>query len=300
MSHSVGMMNMVKNFRDCDLKGLTLRQIHHFSMQSRNPTARELFDAVQHPDFDSFLSSMHRLRKYGYVSTVAGSRPYRYQLTKKGIEHSRDPYKYKKAKQQSLQTRVRSILENDENFAAAVEDEVRARLKEIESGIREPPVIESIIEKEADDSALKAELALKNQRIQELEAALQHLRLHKANVPTKAAPPEKSPEEQQKESERIKRRERLAMNYRGMLLDAAFFSAWGDMFPFRMRGMALFKEGSVEILSKSNPEIRRGHARQVLSPNQVLWARFHITKMNKNGISIGGQGLPGGQTSLRW
>ncbi|WP_321430837.1 hypothetical protein [uncultured Methanolobus sp.] len=289
----------MKQYRDCDLKGRILRSIHQSPIGS-HPTARAIFDAVGHHNFDSFLSTIHRLKKYSYISVIPDSRPFQYRLTRKGQEHAHDPYKYKKAKQQHLEQRIRAILNDDDRFSGEVEKEVRQRLSEIESGTREAPPIIETVETEADDSALKAELESKNLRIQELEAALQHLKLHQSNVPTKAAPPEKSPEEQQKENERRQRREKLAMNYRGMLLDAAFFGQWGDMLPFRMKHLQLYREGSVEIMSKSNPEIRRGHARRPLYPPEVAGARFHITKMNKNGISISGQGLPGGQTSLRW
>jgi hypothetical protein len=285
-----------KQFRDCDLKGRILRQVQLSGSQSK-PTARELFEAVNHPNFDSFLSSLHRLKKYGYISTVAGSHPYRYTLTRKGETHAQDPYKYKRAKQEGLQMRISAILNDDEQFSQAVEEEVRKRLSEIESGTREPPIIET--EKE-DNTDLKEELEEKNSRIQELEAQVQHLIRHKLNVPTKPVPIEKSPEEQKAENERRQRREGLVVQYQRRYLDAAFFSQWGDILPYKMSHMQLYREGSVEILSKSNKEHARGHTRRLLYPQEILNGKYRIIKVTKNGISIAGQGLPGGQTSLRW
>ncbi|WP_156916255.1 hypothetical protein [Methanolobus tindarius] len=230
-------------------------------------------------------------------------RPLRYSTTKSGQKEALQGPHSVQIKRQERQERVHamvmSILNDDERFSAAVADSVKTQLREIATGTREAPIIETV-EKPVDDSALIQELNEKGLRIQELEAQVQHLKLHKSNVPTRPPPVEKSPEEQKAENERRQRREQLAMRYRGMLLDAPFFHHWKDMFPFKMKHMELYKTGSVEIMSPSNPEHRRGHARRPLSPAEVIGAQFHITKMTKAGIVIQGKGLPGGQVSLRW
>ena len=289
---------MAKNFRDSDLKGRVLQQIHHFSMQSQQPTGRQLFDAIKHPNFDSFLSTLHRLKKYSYVSIIPDTRPYQYKLTRKGVQHAHDPYKYKRIKQQHLQERISAILNDNEKFDAAVQEEVKQRLKEIDAGIRERPVIETIESKA--DTELRAELEAKDSKIHELQAQIQHLRCHKSNVPTRPPPVEKSPEEQREETERIQRRQNLAMSYRGRYLNPYFFSQWGgDIYPCRMKGATLYKESSVEIISKSNPEFRRGHAK-ILPPSYVVGAQLHITKLTKNHIIVSVQCLPGGECTLRF
>ncbi|WP_321429923.1 hypothetical protein [uncultured Methanolobus sp.] len=287
----------MKSFRDGTLKFAILNYVLHNS----GTTSQDIAKHVQHESIKTLRSEIYYLKRSGYITVDSKTGTLNhYSTTKKGKIHAQDPHRYKRIKQERIQAAVRSILENDEQFSSEVQKEVRQRLSEIESGIREAPPIIETVETEADDSALKAELESKNLRIQELEAALQHLRLHKANVPTKAAPPEKSPEEVKKENERRQRREQLSMRYRGMLLDASFFHHWKDMFPFRMKHLQLYKSGSVEIMSPSNPEHRRGHARRPLSPNEIIGGKYHITKMTKAGIVIQGMGLPGGQASLRW
>ncbi|WP_407282357.1 hypothetical protein V7O59_14155 [Methanolobus sp. ZRKC1] len=288
----------MKTYRDCDLKGRILRQVQLCGSQS--PTARELFIAVQHHDFDSFLSSLHRLKKYGYLSTVPDSRPYRYQLTRKGIEHAREPYIYKIRKQQHLQERIRSILEDDERFSEEVEKEVRTRLSEIQTGTREAPIVETVT-KEADDSALREELESKDRTIHELQAQIQHLKIHAANVPMKAATPkEKTPEQQQAENERIDRRKRLVKFYSGKYLDSQFFEHWKEIYPYKIKFKVWHSENSVELMSSSNKEHSRGHTLGKLPPMAIMDAKFHIIRVDDKGITIRGRGLPDGQANLRW
>jgi hypothetical protein len=222
-----------------------------------------------------------------------------YSTTKKGQFHAQEPYYYQRRKQERIQSRVSAILNDDEQFSQAVDEEVKTRLSEIESGVREAPqIIESVTN--TDDSALRQELNEKNSKIQELEAQVQHLLLHKSNVATNPKPQEKTPEEQKAESERRKRREQLAMDYRGRYLDSDFFVRWGDMRPYKMKHLQLFRKGSVEILSKSNPEHSRGHTRRILYSQEVLGAKLYIIKMHKNGINIVGRGLLSDKVLLRW
>lgn len=288
----------MKGYKDGTLKYQILSYIFHNS----GCTSQDLAEHIGHPNIKTLRSEVYYLRRYGgYISSDKSSIPHRLTLTKLGIKGAQDPHSVqikRQERQERVQAMVMSILEDDEKFAEAVEAEVKIRLKEIDAGIRKRPIVETV--ESPADSALKEKLQAKDLRIQELQAQVQHLKLHKANVPTKVAPKEKTPEEQKQESERRLRREKLAMQYQRKYLDARFFSIWGDMLPYKMSHMQLYNIGSIEIMSKNNPEIRRGHTRRLLYPPEIIGAKFHIIKMSKNGILISGQGLPGGQVSLRW
>ncbi|ETA68868.1 hypothetical protein MettiDRAFT_2355 [Methanolobus tindarius DSM 2278] len=294
----------MKSFRDGTLKWAILNYI----LNHPECTSQDIANHVQHSSIKTLRSEIYYLRRYGgFISADKSSIPHRLTLSKSGKnETQQGPYSVqikRQKRQERILAMVSAILNDDEKFAEAVNDEVekevKQRMKEIESGVREAPTIVETIESKTD-TELRKEIESKDMRIHELQAQIQHLRLHKANVPTRAPPVQKSPEEQKADAERRQRREQLSMRYRGMLLDAPFFHHWKDMFPFRMKHLQLYKEGSVEIMSPSNPEHRRGHARRPLNPAEVIGGKYHIVKMTKQGIVIEGMGLPGGQASLRW
>lgn len=291
----------MKHFKDGTLKFAILNYVLHHS----GCTSEDIAQHVQHESIRVLRSEIYYLKRQSYL-TVSDKkeRPLRYSTTKSGQKEAQQgPHSVqikRQERQERVQAMVSAILNDDDNFAAAVESEVRTRLKEIEAGTREPPVIEKVVVNKADDT-LRQQLEAKGRRIEELEVALQHLKLHQSNVPTKVKPVEKTPEQQQAENERIKRRKRLVQFYSGKYLDSQFFEHWKEIYPYKIKFKVWHSENSVELMSHSNKEHARGHTLGKLPPQAIMDARFHIVKADDKGITIRGRGLPdGGQASLRW
>lgn len=70
-------------------------------------------------------------------------------------------------------------------------------------------------------------------------------------------------------------------------LDIRFFDIWG-FHPTRVKGSRMIGKGDVEILNTHdmNDELRRKHAKHVLSSDDILKGGFRITRKTKNGIYV--------------
>ncbi|MEZ5334169.1 MAG: hypothetical protein R2741_02475 [Methanolobus sp.] len=239
------------------------------------------------------------MRRRGYISKVGNVKPARYKLTKKGRVHAQDPFIQKKRKQELLQHRVSAILNDDEKFREALEVEIQNRMKTPQS-LSGGPVSQPT--ESINDSEVIKIIRDKDDQIAKLQMQLQQIRRQSQPAgPVRQAQRTKSPEKLKEENARIKKRKKLAELYasRNRLLDAAFFTKWGDLRPYKIKFKGWFSANSIEILSPSNPEIRRGHAhKHPLSPRDIPAAKFHIVDMNEKGITIRGRGLPDGKARM--
>jgi len=111
-----------KNFKDCQLKGAILRGIN-----SGSNTAKTIYAAVKYPHhIDSLYRELNFLHSYGYISrTKLGSHESSYSLTKKGLEHARNPFictEFKRNRiNNTVQNLVAATLEDDGKFKEAVQ-----------------------------------------------------------------------------------------------------------------------------------------------------------------------------------
>jgi predicted transcriptional regulator len=218
----------MKLYKDCELKGKILGIISN----KGKITSREIYEEINHPSYPAFKSELNQLKRRGYITISNNSKPFFYTLTKNGKLHAADPYIYKKKRQEHLQKRVSSILNDDVRFQEAVQNEVQNRLPGISSPSSQIPTSQSdnLHQENAD---LMEELKLKDVEIARLLYRVQELTRTQTITRQKATPIPKTPEEQKQEQERVQRRQKLAQMYASQrrLLDYQFFRQWGDMWP---------------------------------------------------------------------
>jgi predicted transcriptional regulator len=285
----------MKTYKDCELKG----RILHCIANDRN-TSRAIYAEVQHPSYPAFKSELNQLKRRGYITISNDKRPYLYTLTKKGRLHATDPYISIKRKQENIQLRVDAILTDSERFKEAVNSEVQSRLPGISSPSSQIPSYQSDNPHHGTAHFLE-ELKSKDLEIARLQYRVQELTRTQTATRQQSLPTTKTPEEQKQEQERVQRRQKLANMYASQrrLLDYQFFRQWGDMWPYRMKHLQLFKSGSVEIMSTSNPEHARGHTRGTLNEGGIIGAGFFIKQIHKDGIIVHGKGMTEDKL-LRW
>lgn len=284
----------MKNFKDCELKGRVLS-----ACLQQDRTSQELFEAIQHPVKHALHAELYQLRRRGYLS-LTSSNPHTYTLTKKGRIHAADPYLSIKRKQESIQRRVLAILENDERFQEAVENEVKEHLSNIPSSSASLSSSQSA-NPHQENSQLIEQLKSKDDEITRLQFQVQEMCRQKTDIRQREASKQKSPEEQKQDHKRVQERKKLATEYasRQRLLDLDFFRQWGDMLPYRLKHMQLYRKGSVEIMSRANPEHRRGHTKRMLHRDEIIVASLYIKQYRKDGIIVAGQCMREDKL-LRW
>jgi len=285
----------MKHYKDCQLKGRILHCI-----VNNITTSRGIYEKIGHPSYPAFRSELYSLKRRGYITTLTSKKPHTYSLTKLGRLHAQDPYIQKRRKQEYINSRVDAILNDNERFQAAVENEVKNRFPVIPSpsGNFSPS---QKVNPHPETAHLMAELKSKDEKIIKLNNRIRELMQPKISTCQPRLPASKTPQEQKQEQERVIRRQKLAQMYASHRhpLDFDFFQRWGDMHPYRMKHLQLFKAGSVEILGSSNPEHGRGHARRPLSPQEIVMAQFVIKDMRKDGIIVHGKGMSSDRL-LRW
>lgn len=83
-------------------------------------------------------------------------------------------------------------------------------------------------------------------------------------------------------------REYLQKNW---LLGVNFFNGFGTMYPWLLKGKGILYPNSIEIISNSNPEIDRNHAKRRLTEEEINKAQFRIYNYDNNGIWVIGIGM---------
>lgn len=102
-----------KTLKDCELKGQILRALTN---NGNNCTSRQLFEAIKYGNYNSFRASLSRYVKQGYVKKYGNKRPFYYVLTKKGMEHAKDPLLLKKKRNFLYWRHISEILSHEEEF----------------------------------------------------------------------------------------------------------------------------------------------------------------------------------------
>jgi len=296
----------MKKFNDCQLKGLILQ-----CLIDGDKTSEQIYSVINLPDYDKhhLHAELYALKRRGYLSRDSKTRIY--SLNKKGVVHAQNPYISIIKRRESIATKVSAILENEESFKAAVDEAVSRKSGGTISGGSSGPV--STPSASVNDAKVIQMIRAKDEDITKLQMQLQEMRRSQAQAstgPMSTGPGQQrqqTPEQVREEKLRIKRRRKLCEVYfsRGLLLDSRFFAKYngvsgvGGVAPYKLKYKPWLSDNSIEILSKSNPEIRRGHAhRQPLPPQAVMQCQFRIVKMDEKGITIAGRGLPDGRARL--
>lgn len=164
-------------------------------------------------------------------------------------------------------------------------DETTDKLNVVELKDNEIAELKSKNKKTVNDA--KEALYQRDKKIVELEQQL----AQKNNIPAGMSP--KEYKSKMKTEQRIAYRKDLVVYYEenhNDFVDYVFFNNW-EMYPVRVKGKNVIKKGDIEIMSKTNSEFARGHVKGMLSADDVIKGRFHITKKTKSGIHVIGKGM---------
>ena len=261
-----------KNLKDGILKGLILRAV-----LSGDTSSRAIFTNIEYENYNSFLVALNRLTRYGYLSKIGKGRcntkPFKYELTKKGVLHAHNPLLNLQHREQYIQKRAMEYMQDTEQFQNAVADYARAHF----AGTGGAGGV-TIVPEYDDGIPDKVE--------------------HTHGITTMFEPKAKS-EWQIKADARYERRLPIVKEYDRKYLDERFFKLWRGIYPYLMKGKTFDKgvPGSVELLSISNPEIRqRKHTKGRLTAVQIYRSEFKIINGKKKdgkivSIFIDGRGL---------
>ncbi|WP_292468881.1 hypothetical protein [Methanolobus sp.] len=307
----------MKKFNDCQLKGLILQ-----CLIDGPKTSEQINSVINLPnnyDKHNLHAELYVLKRRGYLSRNSETRSY--SLNKKGVVHAQNPYLSIIKRRESIASKVSAILENEESFKAAVDEAVSRKsggtISSGSGGVISSPT------SSVNDSKVMEELQKKDQYITKLEKYIHHLQKttqSQSTVPQQQSQqqPERvqqqtkttDPEKAKSEARRIKKRKQLAHAYysKGVYLDSRFFSLWGEVAPHKIKfkrytsSDGTVTPDSIEIMSsKSNSEIRRGHAhKKPISEALLRRCMFHIVKIDDTGIDIIGHGLPDNRARLRY
>lgn len=102
-----------KNLKDCELKGKILQAV---ASGGNNCTSRQILDKIRYKNYNSLRVSINRYVKQGYLKKHGDKKPYYYSLTKKGMEHAKDPLILKKKRNFLYWKHVTEILSHEEEF----------------------------------------------------------------------------------------------------------------------------------------------------------------------------------------
>jgi predicted transcriptional regulator len=106
-----------KTLKDCTLKGMVLRAV---ASGGNNCTSRQIFNQIEYKNYNSLRVSINRYVKQGYLKKHEDKKPYYYSLTKKGMEHAKDPLILKKKRNFLYWKHVSQILANEKEFMHGV------------------------------------------------------------------------------------------------------------------------------------------------------------------------------------
>lgn len=294
---NLGDENIQKFYPDCQLKGQVLT-----SLLEQDRTVKEMHSIVQHPNFNAFKAEVSQLKRRGYLTVSEHKRPKRYKLTKKGVEHASDPFITIRRRQESLQNRVSQILNDDEAFAEALRIEVEKHtggsiasggsggaVSKPSASVNDEQVIKVIRGKDDEIAKLQMQLQQMKRQSQSTAPTISKIRQQR----------QQTPEQINEENLRIKKRRKLAQMYHNRYLDADFFAKYGDLRPFKFKFKKWLSPNSIEVMSKNNPEIKRGHAHKKPIPANVIpQCQFRIVGVDEKGITITGHGLPDGKARM--
>lgn len=106
-----------KTLQDCKLKGMVLRAV---AAGGNNCTSRQIFNQIEYKNYNSLRVSINRYVRQGYLKKHGHKKPFYYSLSKKGMEHAKDPLILKKKRNFLYWKHVSQILGNEEEFMHGV------------------------------------------------------------------------------------------------------------------------------------------------------------------------------------
>jgi hypothetical protein len=212
-------------------------------------------------------------------------------------------------KAERIKSTVYDILNDDEKFTEAVDNEVENRMDIVEKNV------ESILNTNvneiniANETTSKAETTVgniikkKNKEIRNWKSKY-YKEVEKRSSDTKSTQNTKPNENKTNDEVRINKRKKLAQFYyqNRLWIDIGFFQHWKNMVPVLLSGKKFLNKRSVEIMStdEAKRELERKHARTVLQSNdEILACLFRIDKINKDGIVVKSDRL-GLKKNMNW
>lgn len=106
-----------KTLKDCTLKAMVLKAV---ASGGNNCTSRQIFNKIEYGNYNSLRVSINRYVHQGYLKKHGDKKPFYYSLSKKGMEHAKDPLILKKKRNFLYWRHVSEILANEEEFMHGV------------------------------------------------------------------------------------------------------------------------------------------------------------------------------------
>lgn len=305
------------------------------SDESGNPTNSDFYT---YSNYGGLRRELTYLRHQGYIRKLGKKPPHRFELTKSGIEHAINPFiKYDFKRILMLDEAKRTadaILENDDRFKEAVKNYVKNNVQEVDFGdkknqidhsnevvrIVEKPLLKpenNIVEVDFGDGKIN-QIEHSNGEIKAVEdlkavAEEQATRLieyenmilyYQRKEEAENAIGIRQLNKELSTAERIQKRQALVDEYinNNYIIDKNFFKLFGNMVPVVIKKIwdwyNPFQKGSVEILSRSNREFKRGHAVE-MDDDLIISTEFYFYQEVETGIEIFGNGMTDPQL-LKW
>jgi len=254
---------MPKTFKNYELKSYILKSIKN------SPTTVDFLykGLISQKDYDyhNFTSEMAHLKRRGYIAFLDAKTPHRYVLTPKGEIHAENPYLPRDEFRKRMMELMQKSLRNSEAL--------NTYLQKFAPPMPAPPV--TIVQ---PDLQTVQQLQEAQAKIASLEQEVDDLKAKNAlKVEKKVEKVDLARQRKKDMDEKQKMRRALAAEYirNGGLLDLNFFMRWTVVRPWWIKDINM-SEHYIEIISGSNDEIRRGHATQPLTDEEIKIERMVI------------------------
>lgn len=282
-----------------DLKNATLNAINRGLNKSK-----DIFNSMDYPSYQNFHKNLYNLVRRGYIHK-SGIRPKsRYSLTKKGKFHLKNPNYYQERKEIIFSKKVEAIMRDSPEYQRVLMNLASEDIKN-QNNYSAPPVFVPFNDKNSDagfgGSINKINKIDKTDKlvIEKLKNEVSRLKNEKAEISNQKnllIKHIKSGDGRVKSEHNLKlanNRKKLTAHYMKKYngeLDLKFFTKW-NIHPCLLKGATIYNKGSIDIISKSNAEFQRGHVKRELNDGEIITAQLRISKYDKNGIWVNGQGL---------
>lgn len=302
-----------RNYRDGELCLQVCRAIDRGIVYGK-----DIYDVIQYEDgrYGNFRSALSKIKNRGYIKFSSNQKvknPFKdrksYALTVKGIKFIQNPDERWQRKQAKIHSQVLNILKNQPEFLSelAKNQASQPQSKVVEYvnttlgtnfGVNDIGQVEELIEsmKGNQDNENKSNHKINQNyyaamnRVKELENEVTALK-NSRNGTRSNCPNSKIQNTKEESQLQIYRRKIAKQAYSGRLqINHDFFHAWQNIRPAKVKGRKWFTKNSVEFISKSNREYKRGHAIE-MTPEQIFSSQFYILKIEQNGIRVKGKGV---------
>ncbi len=280
-----------KSYKDCTLKGLILR-----SIKAGHQEAKQIYTAINYAkSLDALYAEMCRLNNYGYLSVTKHNGISIYSLTQKGEQHADDPYICVKQKEEWLKRivdkKVMAILQDNDAVKRLAYDMTlkmpsSGGITEIVSPMGTPSIINSpnpINPVNPEILDVKDPYAAYHPGVKPVISS--HRYEDEYGNPITFDEMLKRKTTKKDRVAQIKLRRELAQEYfNKKWIYGGFFTRWGGDYK-----LVKLKGNTLDIISTSNPEFRRMHVEDTLTPNANIG--LHISKIDVHGVYISGERL---------